>query len=56
MHKNFSKQFQRFVSNENAIPIKSKNFKRKKIHVLSPEQCQQLVEQFDFEIKQAHLI
>lgn len=56
IHKNFGKQFQRFVSNENAIPIKSKNFKRKKkIHVLTPEQCQKIVEQFDFEIKQAQL-
>lgn len=54
IHIKFGRQLQRFVSDENAIPIKRKNKVRAKmVKPLSPRQCEQLLEQFDAEIKQA---
>jgi site-specific recombinase XerD len=54
IHIKFGMQLQRFVSDENAIPIKRKNKVREKMaKPLSPPQCEQLLQQFDSEIKQA---
>jgi site-specific recombinase XerD len=56
IHRKFGIQPQRFVTNENAIPIKRKRHSRKKIiKPLSALQCQLLIEQFDAEIRQANL-
>ena len=56
IHRKFSVQPQRFVTNENAIPIKRKRHQRKKIiKPLSAVECQKLIEQFDVEIRQANL-
>ena len=47
----FGKQPCRFVTDENAIPIKRKRHKRKKIiKPLTPVQCQQLIEEYDHQI------
>ncbi len=56
IHRKFGVQPQRFVTNENAIPIKRKRHQRKKVITpLSAVQCQKLIEQFDIEIRQAKL-
>lgn len=54
IHRRFGTQPQRFVTDENAIPIKRKNHVRKKIMTpLTASQCQALVEHFDIAIRQA---
>lgn len=56
IHRKFGVQPQRFINDENAIPIKRKRHERKKaITPLSAKQCQQLIEQFDLEIRDAKL-
>lgn len=54
IHQKFGFQPQRFITDENAIPIRRKRYARKKaILPLSGEQCQALVDQFDAEIRDA---
>lgn len=56
IHQKFGAQLQRFINDENAIPIRRKRYERKKaIRPLSAEQCQALIEQFDAEIRDAKL-
>lgn len=56
IHRKFGAQPQRFINDENAIPIKRKRHERKKaITPLSGDQCQKLIEQFDVEIRDAKL-
>lgn len=56
IHRKFGVQPQRFINNENAIPIRRKRYERKKaISPLSGEQCQALIDQFDVEIRDAKL-
>ncbi len=56
IHREFKVQLQRFINDENAIPIRRKRYERKKAIIpLSGEQCQALIEQFDAEIRDAGL-
>lgn len=56
IHQKFGVQPQRFINDENVIPIRRKRYERKKaILPLSGEQCQALIEQFDTEIRDAKL-
>ena len=51
IHRRFDIQPQRFINNENAIPVRRKRHERKKqITPLSGEQCNGLILQFDHEI------
>ena len=51
IHRRFDVQPQRFINNENAIPVRRKRHERKKqITPLSGEQCNGLIVQFDHEI------
>ncbi len=51
IHRRFNIQPQRFINNENAIPVRRKRHERKKqITPLSGEQCASLIAQFDHEI------
>ena len=56
IHQKFGVQPQRFINDENAIPIRRKRYERKKtIAPLSAVQCQALIDQFDAEIQDAKL-
>jgi site-specific recombinase XerD len=56
IHRKFGVQPQRFINEENSIPIRRKRYERKKsICPLSAQQCQALIEQFDIEITDAKL-
>jgi len=56
IHQRFGVQQQRFINDENAIPIRRKRYERKKaILPLSAEQCQALIDQIDLEIRDAKL-
>lgn len=57
IHRLFGVQPQRFISNENAIPIKRKNHERKKlITPLTPGMTFALIQEFDARIRQAGLM
>jgi integrase len=57
IHQLFGVQPQRFISNENAIPIKRKNHERKKLVTpLTSEMTFAIIQEFDARIRQAGLI
>jgi len=56
IHIKFGVQFPRFVSDENAIPIKRKRHARQtKVQVLTANESQKLIAQFDIDIRHAKL-
>lgn len=57
IHKLFAVQFQRFVSDTNAIPIKRKRHERKKIvRPLSGTEVQRLLEEIDSKIESSRMV
>lgn len=56
IYRKFGVHFQRFITEENSIPIRRKSYERKKsINVLTPEQSEKLIAQFDIEIRDAKM-